>query len=322
MKQVPDFLVCGEALMDVFPAEDTPRGVTLDARVGGSPFNVAVGLARMSQSVALLAGVSRDTLGERLMRELEYEGVATSCVVRTAAPTTLSVIDVDTRRSPTYAFHGEGGADRQVTVAALDRLPLDLSAVHVGSYAMVVEPIAHTLRTLVDRVRGRALIAWDPNVRATIVPDLTRWRELLRWMLPRTDVLKVSEEDLEALVPGANPDAFAADAITAGVGLVVVTRGANGSVARTRNAQAQVAADPVVVLDSVGAGDTFQSALLTWLREHDALSGRGAGALPADELTKLLRFASRSAAITCGRRGADLPNRADLGEGWLPGSSG
>jgi fructokinase len=308
----PMIVVCGESLMDVFPAGETPTGVALDARVGGSPFNVAIGLARLAQPVAFLSSISRDFLGERLLRALQVEGVELSTVQRVDAPTTLGLVGLDAQGVPTYAFFGDRAADRQLGPAALHALPAGRRAIHVGSYATVVEPVASTLRALVDRERGRTLIAYDPNIRLQVEPDLARWRAMLQWMLPRSDLLKVSEEDLQLLLPGVAPEAFAADALAQGVGLVVVTRGADGAIGATRTAGTAVPPVQVEVVDTVGAGDTFQAALLTWLAEHDALAAARLPALAADELGTALAFATRAAAITCSRRGADMPRRAEL----------
>ena len=163
-------LVCGEALLDVFAAGDTATGMALEARVGGSPFNLAVGLARLGQPVAFFSAVSSGFMGERLMRALHDEGVNTSAVLRTDAPTTLSVVGLDAAGVPSYAFYGERGADRQLPLSALANVPgrperpgelsatnpisaiseiSAISAINVGSYATVVEPIASTLRALV-----------------------------------------------------------------------------------------------------------------------------------------------------------------------------
>jgi fructokinase len=183
------FVVCGEALMDVFATGDTAAGTGLDARVGGSPFNAAVGLARLGRRVAFFAAVSRGFLGDRLMRALAAEGVDTSAVQRNDAPTTLGLVGLDAQGVPSYAFYGEGCADRQLTPAGLDSLPPGMRAIHLGSFATVVEPIASTLRALVEREHQRTLIAYDPNIRLNVVPDLARWRGLLEWMLPRTHLL-------------------------------------------------------------------------------------------------------------------------------------
>lgn len=312
MKQEPDFIVCGEALFDVFLTGSTPSGMSLDARVGGSPFNVAVGLARLAQSVAFFGSLSRDAFGDFLAGALATEGVDTSTVVRTDAPTTLSMVSLDAHGVPSYAFDGERRADRQLRLGALECVPGGTRAIHLGSYATVVEPIAGTLRALVERVRGKSLVAYDPNVRLSVVPDPATWRRAVEWMLPRTDLLKVSEDDLRVLVPEASPDAFAAHALSAGVRLVVVTRGPEGAAGWTRDAQATVPAAPVWVIDTVGAGDTFQAALLTWLAEHGALEREGLASLTGGGVREALSFAARAAAITCSRRGADMPRRADV----------
>ena len=310
-------MICGEALLDVFQGDATRTGMLLDANVGGSPFNLAVGLARLGQPAALFTAISTGFAGERLMRTLVDEGVDTQAVARTEAPTTLSLIGLDAQGVPSYAFYGEGCADRLVRADDLKRVPTELALVNLGSYATVVEPVASTQRALVERERARgaagALIAYDPNIRLNVEPDLARWRDQLDWMLPRTDLLKVSDEDLGLLLPGTGIDDFAVRVLAAGVKLVVVTRGAQGAVGW--NAQGRVAIDPVrvQVVDTVGAGDTFQAALITWLAERDALAPNALNALSCDALRAALQFAARAAAITCSRRGADMPRRAELG---------
>ncbi len=307
------FVVCGEALMDVFAVGDTPSGMSLDARVGGSPFNTAVGLARLAQPVSLLGAISRGFLGERLMAALAAEGVGTSTVQRNDAATTLGLVGLNAAGVASYSFYGEGCADRQLSAEALDLLPPDIAAIHLGSYATVVEPIASTLRTLVEREHRDRLISFDPNIRLNVEPDLKRWRSLLDWMLPRSHLVKISEEDLQMLLPGTTAEAFAANALQHGVRLLVVTHGAEGASAWTPQARASVPSVEVELVDTVGAGDTFQAALLTWLAEHDRLSFAGLQNLSTADLESALGFAARAAAITCSRRGADMPGRNELG---------
>jgi fructokinase len=310
-------MICGEALLDVFQGEATRTGMTLDANVGGSPFNLAVGLARLGQPAAFFSAISTGFAGERLMRALVSEGVNTQAVTRLDAPTTLSLIGLDAHGVPSYAFYGEGCADRLVRADDLKRVPTELALVNLGSFATVVEPVASTQRALVERERARgaasALIAYDPNIRLNVEPDLARWRDQLDWMLPRTDLLKVSDEDLGLLLPDTTIDAFAARALAAGVKLVVATRGAQGAVGW--NAQGRVEIEPVKVqvVDTVGAGDTFQAALITWMAEHESLSAAALGAMSPAALIDALGFAARAAAITCSRRGADMPRRNELG---------
>ncbi|WP_418320960.1 carbohydrate kinase family protein [Piscinibacter sakaiensis] len=312
------FVVCGEALMDVFASAETDSGMALDARVGGSPFNTAVGLARLGQPVNFFGAISSGFLGERLMRTLQHEGVGTATVQRNDAATTLGLVGLDAAGVPSYSFYGDGCADRLLTPDAIDTLPQTVGAIHVGSYATVVEPVASTLRQLVDQYAARTLISFDPNIRLNVEPELARWRDLLDWMLPRAHLLKISDEDLQLLLPGTSLDDFAADVLQQGVRLLVVTRGAEGVSAWTRRTRASVAAQPVDVVDTVGAGDTFQAALLTWLSENGRLTPDGLSDLSQADLEAASRFAGQAAAITCSRRGADMPRRAELVQGWRP----
>ncbi|HEY6132406.1 MAG TPA: carbohydrate kinase [Rubrivivax sp.] len=304
-------VVSGEALMDVFAAGETAAGVMLDARIGGSPLNVAIGLARLGQPVAFFGAISSGFLGDRLLGALHAEGIDTRCTVRLDAPTTLGLIGIDVRGVPDYAFYGHGAADRQLPLAALAQVP-EASAYQFGSYAMVVEPVATTQRALVERECRRSVIAYDPNVRLNVEPDLQRWREALSWMLPRTHLLKVSDEDLELLFPGVDATVLAGQWLDAGVALVVVTRGARGASAWA--AAGPLASDPVParVIDTVGAGDTFQAAMLAALAERSLLRPASLRTLPRAVLHEVLQFAARAAAITCSRRGADLPRRSEL----------
>ena len=260
-------VVSGEALMDVFPVGDTATGVMLDARFGGSPLNVAIGLARLAQPVAFFGALSSGFLGQRLAAALAAEGVDPCCTVRVDAPTTLSLVGLDAHGVPGYAFYGDGAADRQLPAAALAQVPR-AAAYQFGSYAMVVEPVAGVQRALVEREHQRSVIAYDPNIRLKVEPDLQRWRDTLTWMLPRTTLLKLSDEDLGLLYPGQAAAALAAQWLAAGVALVVVTRGGAGAWAWTATQQLSVAPVPVDVVDTVGAGDTFQAALLTALAER------------------------------------------------------
>jgi fructokinase len=306
------FVVCGEALMDVFASGETPSGLALDARIGGSPFNVAIGLARMGQPVGFFGGLSTDFLGDRLRQALAAEGVDPRTQHTTSARTTVSLVGVDAQGVPSYAFYGEGSADRDVPPSALARVPPEARAFHFGSFAMVVDPVAATQRALIEREHTRSLISYDPNVRLNVEPSVDAWRETLAWMLPRTHLLKVSDEDLRLLYPDTDPATLAAEWLACGVALVVVTRGGDGALAWTAAHAVSAPAVPTRLVDTVGAGDTFQCALLTWLAEHDALSAEALRALPKASLESAVAFAGRAAAITCSRRGADLPRRSEL----------
>lgn len=306
-------VVCGEALFDVFPAAQSVSGIELSARIGGSPFNLAVGVARLGAPAMFFGGLSRDLFGVRLAEALSAEQVVLDAAPRPAAPTALVLVDVDEAGVPAYTFYGNGSAERCVLPADLARVPEDAAAIHVGSYCMVVEPVASTLRALVERQHVRSLIAYDLNVRLTIEPRVSAWQAALEWMLPRCDLLKVSDEDIHQLYPGWSPQQFARHAMQGGAGLVVVTRGGQGVYAAMAPSLAlERPAVAVSVVDTVGAGDTFQAGLLSWLSRRGLLSRQGLASLDAAALSDVLDFAARAAAITCSRRGADLPRLAEL----------
>ncbi|MDR6856808.1 carbohydrate kinase [Variovorax guangxiensis] len=306
------FVVCGEALMDVYMGEWTSTGLTLDARVGGSPLNVAQGLARLERPVAFLTGLSTDASGERLLASLRAEGVDTSLVLRGDAPSTLSVVSLDAAGVPRYAFHGKDAADRQITHETMPALPDATRVLQFGSYALAVEPVGSALRALAARERARRLIAYDLNVRLNVEPDLAHWRDVVGFMAPLAHLMKTSDEDLALLYPDESPEQVAERWLGLGASLVVVTRGRDGATAWTREARADAPSLPITVVDTVGAGDTFQAALLAWLDEQDALTPQALAGLDATALQKALGFATRAAALTCSRRGADLPRRSEL----------
>lgn len=313
-------LSCGDALYDVFVstkhgAVPTDTGaVTMEARVGGSPLNVAIALSRLGQSAGFFAKISTDPLGQRLLAHLAAEQVETDLCVRTAAPTTLAIVALDGKGVPAYSFYTDGTADRSLDLFELPaRLPDAVHAIHIGSYTTALEPTAGTLEALVARERGRRLISYDPNVRPSIVPDRARWRERVAALSAYAHLMKASAEDIEFLFPGADPRDVLREWLACGVLLAVATRGEAGSLAMTRNGlSAETPARKVTVVDTVGAGDTFQAGLLTWLAESGSLSPDGIAALTERDLGAMLDFAARAAAITCSRRGADTPRRGEL----------
>lgn len=305
-------VVSGEALMDVFDAGATPGGQALDARIGGSPLNVAIGLARLGRRVAFFGALGRGFLGQRLQQALADEGVDLGCVRRVDAPTTLGLVGLDAQGVADYAFYGERGADRQLQLADLAAVPVAAQAYQFGSYAMVVQPVGATLRALVERECRRSVVAYDVNVRRNVEPDLAVWRDSVDWMASRAAVLKLSDEDFDSLYAGADAHVLAARWRAAGVALVVLTRGAQGAWVWSAAGHRQVAPVPVALVDTVGAGDTFQAALLTALAERGRLTRDALATLGASDVGAVAAFAGRAAAITCSRRGADLPRRAEL----------
>lgn len=300
-------LVCGEALFDFFVARATPGGFEFDARLGGSAFNVAVGLARLGRPVGLLTGVSQDFLGERIAAALDREGVDTRFLKRSGAPTTLALVSTGEGGSPRYAFHGEGAADRQVEVEDLPD-PAAFEALVFGCFSILTEPTGDSFLSLAKAASGRVPVVVDPNVRLTVEPDVARWRARVDAFTAEADVVKVSEEDLEALGYGT-PEEAAARFLSGRVALVVVTHGAAGASVFLPGERLSCPAPSADVVDTVGAGDVFLAALLAELAEAEQLSVDALAGLDAAVAARAVRFAAAAASVTCSRRGADPPDR-------------
>ncbi len=305
------FVVCGEALWDLFGSE-SEQGLAFDARIGGSPFNVAVGLARLDQPSALFTGLSTDRLGERLRKALEIEGVATELLVRSERPTTLSLVDVGPDGGPVYAFYGKGAADRAIEAGALPDLDTAVWGLHAGSYSLVVEPVGSALLALFEREADRRLLTLDPNVRLNVEPRVTLWRERVERFVRLAGVVKVSDEDLQLLYPDSDPIEIARRWRDLGPSLVIVTRGAQGAEALAAAGQVTISGRPVEVVDTVGAGDAFQAALITALALRNLKTRASLEALDGATIARILEYAAAAAALACARRGADLPRRDDL----------
>ena len=303
-------LVCGEALVDVFVGERTEAGWALDARLGGSAFNVAIGLARLERPVALLTGVSGDVFGVRIAEALAENGVDTRALKRTDAPTTLALVSTRADGSPDFAFRGEGAADRLVTEADCPD-PAGYEALVFGCFSILTEPTGDSFLTLARAASGRIPIVFDPNVRLGVEPDVARWRARIADFVALADVVKASADDLEALGHPSLEDAV--KGLFAGrAKLVIVTEGGQGARVFLRGDTVTVPAPPTTVVDTVGAGDTFLAGMLAGLAEQQRLSVAGLAALDRSDAQAIASFAAEVAAHTCARRGADPPTRSDL----------
>lgn len=305
-------LSCGEALYDLFPAAETDTGFTFDACIGGSPFNVAIGLARLGRNAALFTGLSSDPLGRRLEQTLKEEGVETAYLVRKQNPTTLALVVLGSGGIPHYSFYGHDAADGSVDERDLPELPRSVTALHFGSYSLVVEPTGSSLLRLARCHHDGKLISFDPNLRLNVEPDLGRWRRRVEAFSEIADLIKVSDEDLELLFPGDTIDSAICRWNSRGVRLIVVTRGADGTLVSLNGEIFEASGRTVEVLDTVGAGDSFQAGLLCGLDELGKATKSRLSEVSLDECRRVVDFATAAAAITCTRRGADLPRRSDL----------
>jgi fructokinase len=301
-------VVIGEALIDL-----VPDGEVLRPLPGGSPYNVAIGLARLGRPTAFVGRLSRDGFGRRLHDRLTAEGVEVDGGPRTDDPTTLAVIHLDERQQASYRFYLAGTSAAGLAADTLPELAAD-AALHLsfGAVTPTTEPAGSALAALVRREHPRRLVSLDPNVRPDATDDLAAARRRIEALLPDVDLVKVSDEDLAALAPDRAPLEVAGEWAHRGPALVVVTRGGHGAVGIVGDRRVEVAAPPVDVVDTVGAGDAFSAGLLAWLDESASLTPERLRDLTDGRLEAALRHATLVAARTCGRRGADPPRIDEL----------
>jgi fructokinase len=305
-------LVCGEALVDLFVTPPAGGALPAEAVAGGSPFNVAVALARLSRPTAFLSALSDDAFGRFLASRLAEAGVSDTYLRRCPFRTTLSVVATDEAGHPSYSFYAEAGADRALTPDDVpSHLPADITAIAAGSYALGIEPIAGALEALICRESGRRAISLDPNVRPRVVGDVAAFRKRFERLLAHATMVKASAEDIEMFYGPADLASVAWDWLQRGPKLVVFTRGADGPLAFSGTASVERPTPRVDVVDTVGAGDTFHAAFLAAL-DSDGLLTVERPVLGEAEIVRALDYAAAAAALVCMRRGADPPTRDEV----------
>ncbi|MFF9093159.1 carbohydrate kinase [Streptomyces sp. NPDC014802] len=298
-------VVAGEALIDLVP-QGTGALAALRPALGGGPYNTAVALGRLGSPTAFCSRVSRDAFGEALLDGLRAAGVDVSAVQRGPEPTTLAVATIDPGGSAAYSFYVDGTADRLFSAPAA--LPAGTTAVSFGTCSLVLEPGASAYEELMRAAAAQGVFtALDPNIRPGLIADADAYRARFKSWLPSVTLLKLSEED--ALWLGGTPQEW----LAAGPSAVVITQGGDGLTAFTADgAVHSVPGEPVDVVDTIGAGDTVNAALLHGLATRGALSPTALTALGPAGWQDLLRFAARAAALTCSRAGAEPPYAREL----------
>ena len=300
-------VVAGEALHDLVVELD---GARVSLHPGGGPFNAARTVGRLGGRVAFLGRLSDDELGRRLRARLEEDGVLLETAIRTSQPTTLALAEL-AGRNAVYRFYTTGTSAAGLTPDdALDALPEETRALHVGTLGLVLEPTAEAVEALVGKVADDVVVLVDPNCRPAAIPDPARYRERLDRILGRADVVKASEDDLAWLAPDSDSVEASRALLERGPRVVLVTRGPRDALVITGDDVERVASPDVDVVDTIGAGDAFSGAFLGWWQreelDRDAL-GR------AEALVAATSFACRVAAQTCERAGAEPPTAAEVG---------
>tara|TARA_Y100000590_G_scaffold67658_2_gene73512 strand:+ start:652 stop:1590 length:939 start_codon:yes stop_codon:yes gene_type:complete len=300
--------VCGEALIDFAPIEISDNRAYLPIP-GGSPYNVAIGLGRLGCPVDFIGKLSTDEFGKNLRKNLLANGGNDRFTISGAEPSTLAFIHIEKGEEPHFSFFSNNSADRNFTISDLPKsLNSEIQAVHFGSFSLAHEPIASTLEKLIEREHNERIISIDPNIRPSFVTEKYEYIKRLEKLISLATIVKVSVADIEWMYPDSNPKKIISQWINSGPSLAILTSGEKGSYAETPSGiKINSPAKPVNIVDTVGAGDSFMSALLWWLLEKKFLNLQSIKTLKEKDIENLLIYSSTAASITCGRSGANPP---------------
>lgn len=304
--------VVGEALIDLVL---DPVAGTYDPRPGGSPFNVAVGLTRLGTPTCLMARMADNVFGRQLRAHAAAEGIDLSAAPLAVEPTTLAVIAFDANAQPTYDFYVNGTAAWQWTEPEVAQLPVTTQVLHTGSIAAWTAPGSALIHALAARARsaGTILVSYDPNVRPLLLGAAVQARTVIERSVATAHVVKASSADLAWLYADQPSSDVAKQWLALGPDLVVVTDGPHGATAwRRYGGPVHQPGRPATVIDTVGAGDAFTSALLSGLVRRGLHSPAAVAALTTQDLHAVLGEAVLVSSLTCERTGADPPHLAAL----------
>jgi fructokinase len=297
---------CGEALIDFLPRKSVEGADAFQPFVGGSVLNVAVALGRLGAPAGFFCGLSDDFFGAMIRDALHASKVDTSLCMISNRPTTLAFVKL-TDGNAEYAFFDEGSAMRMLEESDLPAIPAAVTALHFGSISLTAEPCGSSYERLMQNESPDRFISLDPNIRPSLIKNREGYLARLDRMVAMSDIVKLSREDMEWIAPGADFETLAEDWLGRGASLVILTQGADGARAIGKRRSVFVRSVTIKVADTIGAGDTFSAAVLARLNSHDKLDKRAVQSLSESELSDLLSYAAKAAAITASRPGADPP---------------
>jgi fructokinase len=294
--------VCGEALIDLIP-----RGEQKVAIVGGGPANTAKALARLGFDSYFIDGISTDSFGGMIKDQLLHDGVNLKYAHYSDKQTCTADVSLDKAGVASYVFIIDGTATFDFTNDWLpDPAQIKPVVLQIGTLATIVQPAADVLLEWAKRVAKVAPIVFDPNVRSSVLPDRPKYQEAIAKWAAISEVIKVSEDDLAWLYPEQDQIAIAEEWIKGGSTLVIITKGSYGIIGVTKDDVVSVPGVKIEVVDTVGAGDTVGAIVV------EAIVERGLKVITGDVLREVLVRATKAAAVTCSRAGANPPTRAEI----------
>lgn len=319
-------ICCGEALIDMVWTQVPGPGKGFIPLPGGSPYNTAVAIGRLGVPVKFLGRFSTDFFGEILVKRLRDNLVGDDLIIRSAQNSTLAFVKLDKGKEPQYVFYTEGTAGSSLQVSDLPpKLPAETRCILFGSISMTVEPIASAIEALIlregtrksaDQMDGAPVISFDPNIRPFMIKDRDAYITKFEKWVSASTIAKISAADFEFLYPKLGQEQALQKILAMGPRVAICTQGPKGALAllRRNNGSVLRVSAPVVnlpVVDTIGAGDAFHGAFLSWLEIKGKMSRSALVNMSETDLYDALFFANKAASIVCSRRGAEPPSRRE-----------
>ncbi|MBZ9762858.1 carbohydrate kinase [Mesorhizobium sp. CA8] len=304
-------LCCGEALIDMLPRTTTEGEAAFAPYVGGAVFNSAIALGRLGAPAGFFSGLSSDLFGGQFREALGASKVSSTYAHTSPRPTTLAFVRL-TNGQATYTFYDENTAGRMLTIEDLPKLGAEIEAMLFGAISLISEPAGSTYEEFMRREHGSRVMMLDPNIRPNFIPDKAKHLRRIREMMAMADIVKLSDEDLNWFDEAGSHEDVVRNWLDRGPKFIVVTHGSEGAVGYSKDHKVTVLPQKVKVVDTVGAGDTFNAGILASLHEQGLLTKAAIDSLSEDAIRKALELGAKAAAVTVSRAGANPPWRHEI----------
>ena len=304
-------LCCGEALIDMLPRTTTLGEPAFAPYVGGAVFNTAIALGRLGAPAGFFSGLSSDLFGGQFREALGASKVSSTYAHTSPRPTTLAFVRL-TNGQATYTFYDENTAGRMLTIEDLPKLGAEIEAMLFGAISLISEPAGSAYEEFMRREHNSRVMMLDPNIRPNFIPDKAKHLRRIREMMAMADIVKLSDEDLKWFDEAGSHEEVVRNWLDRGPKLIVVTHGSEGAVGYSKAHKVTVMPQKVKVIDTVGAGDTFNAGILASLHEQGLLTKAAIGDLPEEAIRKALELGAKAAAVTVSRAGANPPWRHEI----------
>ena len=304
-------LCCGEALIDMLPRITTEGEAAFAPYVGGAVFNSAIALGRLGAPAGFFSGLSSDLFGGQFRDALGASKVSSTYAHTSPRPTTLAFVRLNNGQA-TYTFYDENTAGRMLTVEDLPKLGAEIEAMLFGAISLISEPAGSAYEEFMRREHESRVMMLDPNIRPNFIPDKAKHLRRIREMMAMADIVKLSDEDLKWFDEAGSHEDVVRNWLDRGPKLIVVTHGSEGAVGYSKAHKVTVMPQKVKVVDTVGAGDTFNAGILASLHEQGLLTKAAIGSLSEDAIRKALELGAKAAAVTVSRAGANPPWRHEI----------